>query len=49
MEDQRGNYKQFSPNEFKEKFVDYEGKKFDDERLKELSQEKTPTIIGRGE
>ncbi len=49
IEDQSGNYKQFSPNEFKEKFVDYEGKRFDDERLKELSQEKTPTIVGRGE
>ena len=49
IEDQRGNYKQFSPNEFKEKFVDYEGKRFNDEILKELSQEKTPTIIGRGE
>ena len=49
IEDQSGNYKQFSPNEFKEKFVDYEGKRFDDERLKELSQEKTPTILGRRE
>ena len=49
IEDEEKNYKKVLPNEFKEKFVDYEGKRFDDERLKELSQEKTPTILGRGE